>query len=329
MHLVISYATLPPDVAAAQMSAKFLPRLAQLVRQCDISLTLEGQASDLSPLHERIACAALWPDATFPDGLIPWAAWRAAQMDPTIHPTIDHTPQHAYAFISPCHVRPQADHVSMNEPAELALDEAESRDFMAAMQPYFAEDGIALTWLQNDTWLARGAVFQDLPCASIDRVRGARIDEWMPRNQAAAALRRLQNEMQMLLYTHPLNDAREARHALTVNSFWISGTGSLPSGDHKPHRAPPMDGLLTNRCMHTLDTLRQPALQGNASAWLAQWRHIEAQELAAWDTVPTRLSLCGERRAITLVPSPQRNHAWRRLRMQLAPPSLFSLLQPL
>ena len=32
----------------------------------------------------------------------------------------------------------------------------------------------------------------------------------------------------MLLYTHPVNDARSARGVLPVNSFWLSGTGALP-----------------------------------------------------------------------------------------------------
>ena len=41
-------------------------------------------------------------------------------------------------------------------------------------------------------------------------------------------LTRLQNEMQMLLYTHPFNDVRDSQRKLPVNSFWISGTGDLP-----------------------------------------------------------------------------------------------------
>jgi hypothetical protein len=40
----------------------------------------------------------------------------------------------------------------------------------------------------------------------------------------------LQNEMQMLLYTHALNDERAARRQLPVNSFWLSGTAPSPPG---------------------------------------------------------------------------------------------------
>ena len=39
----------------------------------------------------------------------------------------------------------------------------------------------------------------------------------------------------MLLYTHPVNDAREARGALPVNSFWLSGCG-VRAGRRPPRR---------------------------------------------------------------------------------------------
>jgi hypothetical protein len=40
----------------------------------------------------------------------------------------------------------------------------------------------------------------------------------------------------MLLYTHPLNDAREAQGLLPVNSFWLSGCGRAQAarGDCEP-----------------------------------------------------------------------------------------------
>jgi hypothetical protein len=79
------------------------------------------------------------------------------------------------------------------------------------MKRYFEEDGITLHPLTNGTWLAFGEVFKDLPTASLERVAGTTIDPWMPQQEHAKHLRRLQNEMQMLLYTHAVNDSRSAR----------------------------------------------------------------------------------------------------------------------
>ena len=43
---------------------------------------------------------------------------------------------------------------------------------------------------------------------SLDRVIGANVKPWVTDGHLPAALRRLQSEMQMLLYNHPVNDVR-------------------------------------------------------------------------------------------------------------------------
>ena len=79
------------------------------------------------------------------------------------------------------------------------------------MQPYFEQDGIALEYDAPTLWLAHGELFRDLATASLDRVVGRTIDDWMPRAPEARTLRRLQQEMQMLLYTHAVNERARAR----------------------------------------------------------------------------------------------------------------------
>jgi hypothetical protein len=49
-----------------------------------------------------------------------------------------------------------------------------------------------------------------------------------PQGADARRLRSVLNELQMLLFEHPVNQAREARGELPVNSLWLWGGGSLP-----------------------------------------------------------------------------------------------------
>lgn len=51
-----------------------------------------------------------------------------------------------------------------------------------------------------------------------------------PLAAADPALQRLHSEAQMLLYSHPFNDAREARGLPPVNGFWPHGAGALAQG---------------------------------------------------------------------------------------------------
>jgi hypothetical protein len=94
---------------------------------------------------------------------------------------------------------------------------------------------------------------------------------------AHPTLRRLQNEMQMLMYTHPVNEARSQSRRPTVNSFWISGAGALDgtsTSSPSPLSAP----------MQYAQDLSQPALQGDLQgdwqAWSEAWRALDAQTLA-------------------------------------------------
>jgi hypothetical protein len=186
------------------------------------------------------------------------------------------------------------DHIDMSHPHELKLDAAESHALLAAMHPYFQQDGIELEYDAPTLWLARGELFRDLATASLDRVMGRAIDEWVPRSPEAKTLRRLQQEMQMLLYTHEVNAQRERGGLPPVNSFWASGTGALPAA--RAAAVPP--GLQVTHY------LRDAAMLQDWRAWAASWQQLDAKDCArlllsldAGEAVT--LTLCGERNAQT------------------------------
>jgi hypothetical protein len=186
------------------------------------------------------------------------------------------------------------------------------------MQPYFAEDGITLVFETAGRWLARGEVFRDLVSASLERVIGRDLAPWLP---ASPTLLRLQNEMQMLLYPHPVNEARSERGALPVNSFWLSGSGALTTP------------LLTPLAEPTVpQQLRHAALRGDWPAWRDAWQQLDATEGAALlaalnQGAEVTLTLCGERASQSFTPAPR--GLLRRLTGLWQRPALPSLLEHL
>ncbi len=308
-HLIIPYAR-APAVAPAAVAGE-LPVLRRLLARLEAAPALAGDAQDLSPPHERALAHALGLPAA--DGAIPWAAWDLVQGGQT--PGLG-----AWAWITPCHWHVAQDHILMHPPEHLQLDEAGSRALLAAIAPYFREDGIEIDYVAPTRWRARGDIFRGLACASLDRVAGQRVDDWLPRAATARPLRRLQQEMQMLLYTHPVNEVREAAGLPPVNSFWVSGAGAL---DAVPGSIPPVQ---------VDDRLRAPALTGQAEDWAARWRDLDAQALPplleALDAgQDIALTLCGERHARTWTsPSPA---GWRRALRWLRPPSVAKALEDL
>ncbi len=287
MHLLIPFACSNTPACESALRPLQLPHLEKLLRRLVLVDTDAGDANSLSAPHERALARVYGMPA--PDGCIAWAADEItrAGRDPGAA---------AWAWITPAHWDVGADHILMADPRALDLQETESRELLAAMQPFFAGDGIALEYAASGRWLARGPVFDKLPSASLDRVAGREIRAWMP---SVPGLRRLQNEMQMLLYTHPVNDARSARGLATVNSFWVSGTGSLGAG--MPTR--PQDEPVL------IEALRDAAIRNDWAAWAQSWAGVDNNEcrhlLQSLDTGNNgRLTLCGERSALSFGPAP-------------------------
>ncbi len=308
LHLLIPAAASHAPGCRTTLPNLRLPQLERLLNRLSPSAPDTGPEDSLSPPFER----ALARHYGLPsgDGHIPWAAWQAGSAAKT----------DAWATITPCHWQVQADHIVMAPPAALGLDEAESRRILAAMQPFFEEDGIHLHYAEPTRWLARGEMFRKLPTASIDRVLGHNVDEWMPPTAQGGPLRRLQSEMQMLLYTHPVNDARAERGLLPVNSFWVSGSGVLAA-------LPPAVPAPTQPL-----ALLHAAQQEDWTTWASAWQHIDATDcaalLAALDQgQPVQLTLCGARSAQSFHAAPR--SLWQKMTSLLGRQRISAVLEQL
>ena len=81
-----------------------------------------------------------------------------------------------------------------------------------------------------------------------------------------APLNRLQIEMQMLLYTHADNEARNQRGWPSVNSFWVHGVGEWPRDlvqrDWRQSQPPSNEVLID-------DSLEKAWRSGGADPWLS------------------------------------------------------------
>ncbi|MET1116822.1 MAG: phosphoglycerate mutase [Comamonas sp.] len=298
----IAFASAGPEAAALWPTLQ-LPHLQQLLRHAALVHSDLGEETSFSAPHERAWARQL--QLPLAASGVPWAAWTQQAGDPAPQ-------QRAWAWLSPCHWRIGADTVHMADPAQLGLQEDESRALLEILAPWFAEDGIALQFERPDRWLASGAPLDDLATASLDRVVGRDVRRWLPDAQTARTVNRLHSEVQMLLYTHPFNDQRAARGLPPVNAFWLHGAGRL--------QAPvPVQPLPSHPAAAAL---REAALQENWPAWAAAWQQLDAgllrELLAAHQRgASVQLTLCGERNALTWQPQAP---GWRQKIQQVLRP---------
>ena len=287
-HLLIPFAGRGSPACRAALAALRLPNLESLLSRLSLADTDLQDEGTRSPPHERALARALGIAAG--DGCIPWAALEARQAG-IAEP---HDPE-AWGRLSLCHWQVGIDDVVLGDPAAIEIDAAESAALLEAARPFFEEDGIALhASPAPGRWLARGPIFDGLPTASIDRAVGHPISQWSPLADAARPLRRLQNEMQMLLYTQRVNDERAARGVPAINSFWLSGTGALPPDTATAGAAAPPPEVS--------EALRVPALRDDGEGWAQAWQALDASTIASLLADYTAgadvtLTLCGDRAA--------------------------------
>ena len=307
MHLLIPFASASSEAAEAAthvLRDLALPQLARLTARLAAAQRDSGEADSLSPPHER-AIAAAWGWRA-DDGRLPFAA-HAAQRDGIA------VGAQAWGLLTPAHWLLGRDHVLLADPDALDLAEAESRALFDAVRALFESEGFTLAWGAPQRWYAAHESLAELPCASLDRVIGRRIETWLAggRGHAPARLvRRLQSEVQMTLYPHPVNEAREARGVPSVNSFWLSGCGR-----HQPADEAAVQVDLS---------LRAPLLAQDWAAWADAWRALDAGPIAALlqhaqAGEPVALTLCGERHAQRFE-SARRSFFERTLQRWSAPP---------
>lgn len=298
MHLLVPFAAASDPACQERMTGLALPNLGSLLARLQAGETLAGDDYSFNTPHERALARAIGLEGE--DGSLPWAALA--------HPEIP-GPQ---AWFHLCHFQVGMDQVQLVPAEQLDIQPDESSALMQAIEPLCREDGLTLTMDSPGRWHVHGPALAGLRCASLERVAGRSVDGWMATSpthpEAERWLRRLQNEAQMLFYTHPVNDAREARRTLTINGFWADGTGTLPPG--VPHQAAPQ----------VVNQLREPALNADWSTWASAWTNLDAGPVAqlldaARSGHPVTLTLCGERHARTWHgPVAGLSGLWRRLR---------------
>ena len=269
-----------PAVAPLAQTLPGLSRWLARARADTSSRTGDALQPSLSLPHEHAQAHALgWSPV---DGLLPWAAQAASDAGWAVPGDGS-----AWGIVTLCHWQVSHGLATLTDPEALALSEVEDQTLFEAMQPFFAEDGLRLHRWRVGHWLVSAPALAQLPTAALERVIGEDVDAWLVGGDApddtARVWRRLQNEMQMLLYTHAVN----AQRRVPVNSFWLHGTGAMPAT--RPHAPPPPPFAPP-----ALHALRRAWLAHDLPAWLAAWQALDAH--TDWTGVE-QLLLCGAHQA--------------------------------
>lgn len=139
-----------------------------------------------------------------------------------------------WLLASPVNLALQRDTFLLNQPAPLRLTPIEEESLRASLNQHFAEDGLVFLPGAQGHWHVCLKTVPDLVTTSLARAAGRDVAHYLPQGADAQRWRQLLNEIQMLLFHHPVNQVREAQNKPLVNSIWLHGGGEVPAAGRIP-----------------------------------------------------------------------------------------------
>ncbi|WNC91131.1 regulator [Paraburkholderia sp. FT54] len=232
LHLLLPFALPAAADAATALHAIQSPALDRLIARATLVERVIGEDFQRTLPHER------WVARQF--GALPSGAAAAdeAPLAPYMLRADGGEPGNAtWACVQPVHVRIAHDHLVLIDPASLDLSDEDAGALLAVARPLIEELGVRIEAPRPARWYLSGDGFGTLAGASPLRASGRNIEIWLPHEahsgERSRAWMKLQNEVQMAWFEHPVNEAREARGLPAVNSIWFHAQGAI-----QPVRSP-------------------------------------------------------------------------------------------
>ena len=137
-----------------------------------------------------------------------------------------------WLYAAPVHLALQRDSFSLAALLQLENDEIEA--LTGALNKHFAFDALdnkaTFFWHQTQ-WFLRLESNPNIQTHAPKLALNKDIDAFLPIGEGAIKWACFTNEVQMLLFEHPVNQAREAKNLPTVNSIWCYGGGEAKASE--------------------------------------------------------------------------------------------------
>ena len=196
--------------------------------------------------------------------------------------------QTGYWFmVNPVHLHIASNHLVLTDQRQLALSELHATALFEKAQQLCAEVDIELVYGNSSSWFLRANSWSDFITSTPDAACGHNIEIWSVKGQQALAWRKLQNEIQMEWFIHPLQQQREQQGLTTINGVWLWAGSQMV--DEFPQPTPQPAPLINATDVETfiqspglivLDQLSSAALASDWGTWAAQLIELDHDWIA-------------------------------------------------
>jgi hypothetical protein len=232
LHLLVPFALPSAAAASTALAGLRTPALDKLIARATSGETVIGEDFQRTLPHERWVARQFGVTGAGASGEAKPSAADEAPLAPYMLLADGGTPGDAtWACVQPVHVRIAHDHLVLIDPAALDLAAADAKTLYAVAKPLIEELGVRVEAPTPYRWYVSSDSFGALAGASPLRASGRNIEIWLPHEagsgQRSRAWMKVQNEVQMAWFEHPVNEAREAHGLPAVNSIWLHAQGRM------------------------------------------------------------------------------------------------------
>ena len=177
------------------------------------------------------------------------------------------------------------------DPANIQLTDDESRALCEAADAHLSVEGVRLAFVNANTWSVTCAREINALTERPEWLIGEPLRPHLPRGQDARLLERWMNELQMLLFAHPVNAARESQGLPPINVVWLWGFGARTNDEIGTVGAAlprPLSNIGNAGRGRAAPTKSPPHLEhlhalrnGNVPAWQDAWQTRSSEILSA------------------------------------------------
>ena len=207
----------------------------------------------------------------------------------------------------PVHLRIEQNHILLADNQAFNISIKESKQLTDSLNQHFASRDLEFLLMDHDRWYINLTKTPDMETCELSHITGKNINDFLPSGRDSQFWHNIFNEIQMLLYEHPVNLDRIARKELPINSVWFWGGGVIPksvkssfsqiwSNDFLPcalalksgakHTNLPLDAKTwqqhakSGNHLVVLDSLWRKAQYNDAYCWRKEFKQLEKNWLA-------------------------------------------------
>jgi hypothetical protein len=224
----------------------------------------------------------------------------------------DNPPDQALWLAELVHLAPSRDGAALLPAVGLGITTEQSVALFESARALFEPTEFTLQPLDTERWRVTLPEGFAPDYGSPTLVSLTSVNEWWPQDRLTRPWRRLVNELQMLWFDHPVNQARYQQGLAPVNSLWLFGGG----------RGEQFKGPQANSETQIHSELLGFSIVQDWGGWIAALTELEARVFRSWpQREPPRLVLLGRNKIVETRPNrwlrwvpgmPGRRDSWRK-----------------